>query len=67
MSLQQSLTFWKAKEGHHEQGPNATDHGSCSLPGEPRTASVSSIQMQLSTEATHFLKSREQASSAASK
>src|SRR6266404_4276171 len=61
------LTNWRAKDSHHEQGPNAAHYRSHSLPGEPRTAIMSRFQMQANTEATHFLESQGQPTSAGSK
>jgi len=51
------LTLWRAKDRHYQQGSNAAHHQSHSLPGEPRTGVVSRVQMQLTMETTHFLKS----------
>ncbi len=66
-SPQKPLTNWRAKDRCHQQGPNPAHHRSHSLPGEPRTGVVSSIQMQFTTEATHRLESQGQVSSAESK
>ncbi len=57
-------TCWRAKGRHHQQGPNPAHHGSHSPTGEPRTAIISRAQVQLTTEATHFLEGRGQALSA---
>jgi|SRR6266404_926573 len=61
------LTSWRARDRCHQQGPNPAHYGSHSHPGEVRAGVVSSIQIQLTTEATHFLESQGQAWSAASK
>src|SRR6266404_124558 len=61
------LTYWRTKDRHCEQGQNATHHGSHSPTGEPGTGVVSRVQIQLTTEATHFLESQGQASGAGSK
>src|SRR6266404_6066621 len=61
------LTHWRAKDSHCQQGQNPAHHGSHSLPGEPRTAVVSRVKIQLTMEATHFLESQGQALSAGSK
>src|SRR6266404_5588071 len=86
-SPQKPLTNWRAKDRHHQQGPNQAHHGSHSLPGElrsqpgqnpahhrshsptgePRTGVVSTVQIQLTMAATHFLESQGQASSVGSK
>jgi len=57
-SPQKPLTSWRAKDRCHQQGPNVAHHGSHSLPEEPRTGIVSKFQIQLTTEATHFLVSQ---------
>jgi len=41
---------------------NVAHHRSHSLAGEPRTGTVSRVQIQLNMEATHFLKRQGQAS-----
>src|SRR6266404_3855359 len=46
------LTSGKAKERHHEQGPNAAHNESHSPTGERGQVSMSKVQMQLSTEAS---------------
>src|SRR6266404_4486911 len=66
-SPQKPLTLWRAKDRHHQQGPNPAHHRSHSLPGEPRTGIVSRVQIQLTTEATHSLESQGQVSSAGPK
>ncbi len=58
------LTFWRAKDRYCQQGPNPAHYQSHSLSGEPRTGVISRVQIQLTTEATHFLESQEQALSA---
>ncbi|KAH8991821.1 hypothetical protein EDB86DRAFT_2830720, partial [Lactarius hatsudake] len=63
----QPLTLWRAEDRRRQQASNTASHGSHSLPGEPRTGVVSSLQTQRATAATHFLESRGQASSAAFK
>src|SRR6266404_1389914 len=65
-SPQKPLTSWRAKDRHHQQGQNPAHHGSHSLPGEPRIGVVSRVKIQLTTEATHFLESQGQVSSAGS-
>src|SRR6266704_1321474 len=60
----QPLTSWRAEDRRRQQATNAESHGSHSLPGEPRTGVVSSLQTQRAIAATHFLESRGQASSA---
>jgi len=62
-----SLTCWGAMDRYCQQGPNPAHQGSCSLPGEPRTGIVSGDQIQLTMEATHFLKSQGQALSVGAK
>src|SRR6266404_6263667 len=66
-SPQKPPTNWRAKDRHHQQGPNPAHHGSNSQTGEPKTGIVSRAQIQFTTEATHQLESQGQASSAASK
>src|SRR6266404_1960722 len=66
-SPQKPLTYWRAKDRHHQQGQNPAHHISHSLPEEPRTGVVSRVEIQLTTEATHSLESQGQASSAGSK
>src|SRR6266404_5120198 len=61
------LTVWRAKDRHHQQGPNSAHHGSNSLPGEPRTGLVSRAKIQLTIEASHSLESQGHTSSAGSK
>src|SRR6266404_535037 len=61
------LTYWRTKDRHCEQGQNATHHGSHSPTGEPGTGVVSRVQIQLTTEATHFLESQGQVLGAGSK
>src|SRR6266404_5813826 len=58
------LTVWRAKDRHHQQGPNSAHHGSHSLPGEVRTGIISRVKIQLTTEPTHCLENQGQASSA---
>src|SRR6267378_3384031 len=58
------LTNWRAKDRHCQQGPNPAHHRSHSPTGEPRTGIVSTVQIQLTMEATHQLESQGQASSA---
>src|SRR6266404_3195323 len=66
-SPRKPLTSWRTEDRHHQQGPDPAHHGSHLLPGEPRTGVVSRDQIQLTTEATHFLESQGQASSAGTK
>jgi len=66
-SPQKPLTLWRAKDRCLQQGQNPAHHRSHSLPGEPRTGVMSRVQMHLTTEATHFLESRGQASSGGTK
>ncbi len=66
-SQQKPLTNWRAKDGHHQKHPNPAHHRTHSQTGEPRTGIVSSVQIQLTTEATHSLQSQGQVSSATSK
>src|SRR6266404_1566460 len=66
-SPRKSLTSWRAKDRSYQQGPNPAHHGSDSQTGEPRTGVVSRGQIQLTTEATHFLEGRGYALSVASK
>ena len=54
-SPQKPLTCWRGENQGHQQGPNAAQHGSHSLTGEPRRGLVSRVQMQLTSEATHEL------------
>ena len=61
------LTNWRAKDKCHEQGLNDAAHQSHSLAGGPMTGIVNRVQIQLNTEATHFLESRGQVMSAGSK
>src|SRR6266404_1759239 len=61
-SPQKPLTYWRGKERHHQQGPNPAHHESHSLSGEARTGIISRVQIQLTTEVTHFLESQRQAS-----
>src|SRR6266568_1400650 len=63
----QPLTSWRAEDRRRQQPSNAESHGSHSLPGEPRTGVVSSLQTQRATAATHSLESQGHASSAALK
>ncbi len=56
---QRPLTTWRAKDRHCEQGSNPAHHRSHSQPEEPRTGIVSRVQIQLTTEATHKLKSQD--------
>ncbi|KAH9051713.1 hypothetical protein EDB87DRAFT_1582210 [Lactarius vividus] len=60
----QPLTLWRAEDRRRQQAGNTAGYGSHSLPGEPRTGVVSSLETQRATAATHFLESRGQASSA---
>ncbi len=48
-SPQKPLTLWRAKDRHCQQGQNPAHHGSHSLSGEPRTAVVSRVEIQLTT------------------
>ncbi len=57
-SPQKPLTFWRAEDSHHQQGPNPAHHRSHSPSGDPRIGVVSRDQIQLITKATHILKSR---------
>src|SRR6266404_129460 len=66
-SPQKPLTDWRAKDRHCQQGPNPAHHQSHSHSEEARTGIVSRVQIQLTTEATHFLGRQGQASSAGSK
>src|SRR6266404_1366374 len=66
-SPQKPLTCWRAKDRHCQQGQNPAHHRSHSQPGEPRTGTISRVEIQLTTEATHFLESQEQALLAGSK
>src|SRR6266702_3516614 len=60
----QPLTNWRAEDSRRQQPSNAASHGSHSLPAEPKTGVVSSLQTQRATAATHVLESRGHASSA---
>src|SRR6266404_1039681 len=44
---------------HGKRGQNTAHHGSHSPTGEPRTHVISRVQIQLTMEATHSLKSQE--------
>src|SRR6266404_3588969 len=66
-SPQKPLTYWRAKDRHHQQGQNPAHHGSHSQTEEVRTGIISRFQIQLTTEATHVLESQGQVSSAVSK
>ncbi len=61
------LTFWRAKGRRCQQGQNPAYHGSHSLSEEPRTGVINRVKIQLTTEATHLLKSQGQALLAGSK
>jgi len=61
------LMDWRAKDRRRQQPWNPASHSSHSLPGEPRTGIVSSLEMQRARAATHGLESQGQASSAALK
>ncbi len=61
------LTNWTTKDRCHQQGQNPAHHRTHSLPGQPRTGVISRVEIQLTTEPTHFLKSQVQASSAGCK
>src|SRR6266404_498150 len=61
------LTLWRAKHRHHQQGPNPAHQEGHSPPGEPSTGIVSSVQIQLTSKATHSLESQAQVLSARSK
>src|SRR6266702_4537932 len=63
----QPLTSWRAKDRRRQQPSNQASYGNHSLPGEPRTGVVSSLETQRATAATHLLERRGQASSAALK
>src|SRR6266702_2678802 len=63
----QPLTDWRDKDRHRQQPRNAASHGSHSRTGEPRTSTVSSLETQRATAATHELGRRGQPSSAAFK
>src|SRR6266702_3328835 len=54
----QPLTNWRAEDRRRQQPSNAASHGSHSLPGEPRTGVVSSLETQRATTATHSLESQ---------
>jgi len=54
------LTNWRAKDRQCQQGQNSAHHRSHSHPGETRTGIISSIQIQLTMEATHFLERQKQ-------
>src|SRR6266404_60974 len=66
-SPRKPLTLWRVEGRHHQWGKNPAHNGSHSPTGEPRTGVVSRVQIQLTTEAIHHLKSQGQASSAGSK
>src|SRR6266404_2027548 len=66
-SLWKPLTSWRGEGRCGQQHPDSAHHRSHSLPGEPRTGMVSSIQIQLTTEATHLLESQGQVLLAVSK
>ncbi len=66
-SPRKPLTSWRAEDRHCQQGQNPAHHGSHSQTGEPRTAIVSRVKIQLTMEATHKLESRGQPLSAGSK
>jgi len=59
-SPQKLLTNWKAKYRGHEKGQSAAHHQKHSPTGEPRRTVVSRVEMQLTTEATYFLKRQRQ-------
>ncbi len=59
-SLEQQLTFWRAKDRQCEQDLNTAHNGSHSPTGESTIGIVSRDQIQLTTEATHFLDSQGQ-------
>src|SRR6266404_1645122 len=61
------LTSWRAEDSHCEQGPNPAHNRSHSQTGEPRKGVISRVQIQLTTEGTHFLESQGKVSSAGSK
>src|SRR6266404_1877683 len=65
-SPQKPLTDWRAKNTCCQQGQNPAYHRSCSLPEGPRTHVVSMVKIHVTTEATHFLESQGQVSSAGS-
>ena len=60
----QPLTNWRAEDSHHQQAWNTAKHSSHSPTGEHRTASISRLETQQGTAATHILESRAQPSSA---
>src|SRR6266404_1626437 len=60
------LTSCRTENRCHKESPNAPHYQSHSLPGEPLTGVISSIKVHLTTKATHFLESQEQALSVAS-
>src|SRR6266404_5100618 len=63
-SPQNPLTNWRAKDRHCQQGQNPAHHGSHPPTGEPRTAVIRRVKIQLTTEPTHILESQGQPSSA---
>ncbi len=66
-SSQKPLTDLRTKNSCHQQGPNAAHHRSHSQTRGPRTGIVSRDHMQVTTETTHQLESRGQATSSGSK
>jgi len=58
-SPQKPLTHWRAKDRGCQQGPNPAYHKSHSLPGEPRTGTISKVQVQLIMKATCPLESQD--------
>ncbi len=61
------LTSWTGEDSGHQQGPNPAHHRSHSPAGQVRTGIISRVQIQLTTEATHWLDRLGQGSSACSK
>jgi len=61
------LTPWRAEDRCCQQGPNPAHYQSCLPTGEARTGVVSTVQIQLTIETTHFLERQGQVLLAGSK
>src|SRR6266404_2682137 len=66
-SPQKPLTSWRAEDRHCQQGQNPAHHRTHSPTREPRTAIISRVEIQLTTEPTHQLESQGQLLSEGSK
>src|SRR6266404_160283 len=62
-SLRKPLTNWRTRDTRRYEDPDVGHHESHSQTGEPRTCVINRVQVQATTEATHLLERRGQASS----